>query len=89
MTTPTRPLAVPAVPEISEPLAVIRSLLAASKGAGAADVMRHFQGALDGKLEQVRLAPERAILVRAQAHTPSAVSYPPHLHVCSSCGNVH
>jgi hypothetical protein len=32
------------VPEISEPLAVIRSLLAASKGAGAADVMRHFQG---------------------------------------------
>ena len=44
MATPTRPLAVPAVPEISEPLAVVRSLLAASKGAGAADVMRHFRG---------------------------------------------
>ncbi len=44
MATPTRPLAVPAVPKISEPLAVVRSLLAASKGAGAADVMRHFRG---------------------------------------------
>lgn len=82
MATPTRPLAVPAVPKISEPLAVVRSLLAASKGAGAADVMRHFQGALDGKLEQVRLA----WLQKRAMHTAGR---PLRLHACPWRDNVH
>ena len=49
-----QPINVGDMPEMCAPLNVVRRIMAENRSAGAADVMRHFQGALEGKLEQVQ-----------------------------------